>query len=131
MGSIFGLQNDEKSIKIAFKIMCFFRYRFLGVFFRILAILARFLDPKGSQSHIKPNTKNRRENGYLFHLQHKNSRMTPEWDPQWIQNRALVVPKSKFGDCKLMSGRRGLPNGAVGSPRAPFGNPRGTFRFRF
>ena len=58
-------------------------------------------------------------------------KMAPKWEPKWSQNGPLALPKSTVGDCKVIPGRRGHPNGAVGSPRARFGHPRGPFWVRF
>ena len=58
-------------------------------------------------------------------------RMAPKWEPKWSQNGPLALPKSTVGDCKVIPGRPGHPDGAVRSPRAPFGYPREPFWLRF
>ena len=48
-------------------------------------------------------------------------KMAPKWEPKWSQNGPLALPKSTVGDCKVIPGRPGHPDGAIRSPRAPFG----------
>ena len=57
-GSILGGQNDEKSRKNDVEKHAFFEHRFLCVFLRILAILARFWEARALQK-IAKNRKNR------------------------------------------------------------------------
>ena len=85
--------------------------------------------PKGSQINPKACKKQRKT---LTSLAPKKTRkMSPGWEPKCNQNGALALPKSSVGDCKVIPGRRGHPNGAVKSPRARFGYPRAPFWLTF
>ena len=62
-GSILGGQNDEKSRKNDVEKHAFFEHRFLCVFLRILAILARFGEAQAFQKLAK-NRKDREKNRF-------------------------------------------------------------------
>ena len=67
-GSILGGQNDEKSRKNDVEKHAFFEHRFLCVFLRILAILARFWEARALQKMAK-NRKNREQIDFGAHLE--------------------------------------------------------------
>ena len=58
-GSILGGQNDEKSRKNDVEKHAFFEHRFLCVFLRILAILARFWEAQAPPKNSKKTKKTR------------------------------------------------------------------------